>query len=256
MSPYYSKTRNVPRNHKAYHLLKKLKPAIADKITNFAERIAFKQVHKPFKKLRKKYRLKKVESYIFETQGDINLLCDTQELFPQKNLPENYHFIGPIIPKAAVNTNCYIAGDKPNVLVCMGSSGNWEALNFLNNKEFSSFNIITAGDTAKKLNADHIQCYPFINLETVLPHCSLLICHGGNGTIHFGLKHKTPMLFHTSHFEQEWNAERMQELELGKIINELSSDEILLEMKKISGLLNNYISESVFNLSDKMRSRV
>jgi len=64
------------------------------------------------------------------------------------------------------------------------------------------------------------------------------------------------MLFHTSHFEQEWNAERMQELELGKIINELSSDEILLEMKKISGLLNNYISESVFNLSDKMRSRV
>ncbi|MBK6523543.1 MAG: hypothetical protein IPG08_15185 [Sphingobacteriaceae bacterium] len=42
----------------------------------------------------------------------------------------------------------------------------------------------------------------------------------GNGTIYHGIENKTPMLFVTTHFEQEWNVQQLEALELGKCIDD------------------------------------
>lgn len=222
MSKYYALTRPVPDNHYSNEYLKKLPPGIGDKITSFAERLSFIAVHKPFRKLRKKYGLKKIFTYLSEMEGDENLLCDDPLIFPLRKLPPNYKVIGPILfkPHSAQDFSFEkLDVSKPVICVSLGSSGNWDALKFLNKEEFANLNIIVAGDKNKILSAPYIHSYEFIDLNTVLPNCDYLICHGGNGTIYLGLQHKIQMLFLTNHFEQEWNAKRLEELGYGRRIN-------------------------------------
>lgn len=218
MSRYYSELRTLPQTRPVYVLLSRLPAGLI----RFGEKISFRLVHQPFRRLRRKYGLKPVADYLREMEGDETLLCDEAYLFPQKKLPESYRIIGPLIydngqPEEEL-LSLFPPGKKV-ILICMGSSGNWEALRFLCLPRYSAFTIVTAGDDKRVIQADHVIARPFISLSRVLPHCALLICHGGNGTIYHGIRHKVPMLCLTSHFEQEWNAQRLQALRLGTWIN-------------------------------------
>lgn len=235
MTKYYDDVRVVSQTHYSYKYLSKLPPNIANKITIFAESLAFRSVHKPFRKLRSKYKLSRVTTYLDELEGDENLICDDSVIFPQKKLPSNYRFIGPL---RFYNTNPetelikLIDNGKPTICVSMGSSGNWKELAFLNDSRFSHVNIIAAGDSNKVLKAPHIVSADFVNLDVILPLCSFLICHGGNGTIYEGLRHHKYMYCLTNNFEQEWNVHRLRKLNLGEFINN-NAEEIISEKVKL-----------------------
>jgi UDP-N-acetylglucosamine:LPS N-acetylglucosamine transferase len=107
----------------------------------------------------------------------------------------------------------------------MGSSGNFKYVSFLNNEYYSIYNIICAGDKAKALNAAHIQHADFIPAENVLPYTGLIICHGGNGTIYQALLYKIPVLCRPYHFEQEWNADAVENKDLGKSIDNIACED-------------------------------
>ncbi|MBA3680086.1 MAG: hypothetical protein H0W73_02700 [Bacteroidetes bacterium] len=236
MSKHYNGVRTLSITHPGYKHLIKLPENVRDFITKFAEKIAFKIVHKPFRKIRKENNLSYVSNYINEMEGDENLLCDEEWLFPQNKLPHNYRFIKPL---------CYESNDsednlislldplKPTVCVCLGSSGNWVALNFLSDKKYSLVNIIVTGDLKQTLAGQHIYHREFANLNAILPKCAFLICHGGNGTIYEGLRHKKYMLCLTSHFEQEWNVQRLSKLNLGTMINNAPEFYINRKIKEV-----------------------
>jgi len=161
-------------------------------------------------------------------QGDENLICDLPELFPQKNLPANYKFVEPLIYHDPAPDNTWLARidpAKPVIFVCMGSTGDWEKLKFLNDAQYSAFNIISAGDRSTVLTATHIISRPFVNLSSVLAISSLMICHGGNGTIYHGLLAGVPMLCLTSHFEQEWNVKALEKLGYGISADDFSEEQ-------------------------------
>lgn len=222
MSRYYSEVRALPQAHPGYVPLSRLPPKLSAAIIRLAETIAMRRVHQPFRQLRKTYGLKPVFSYPGEMEGDETLLCDEEHLFPQTRLPEHYRIIGPLIYDADEPEDDLLSRIPPGkkvILVCMGSSGNWEALRFLSLPRYAGFTIITAGDTDGAIKGDHVIARPFVALNSVLPRCTLLICHGGNGTIYHGIRHKVPMLCLTSHFEQEWNVQRLEALGLGLRIN-------------------------------------
>ncbi|MBL7933544.1 MAG: hypothetical protein JNL60_16685 [Bacteroidia bacterium] len=222
MSRHYACLRMLPQSHPGYPYLSKVPPNIRKVIVRFAEWISFRLVHKPFKELRRKYGLKYIFNYLSEMEGDLNLLCDDDYLFPQKKLPANYKMIGPLIYEGGENISDILKdlrADKKNILVCMGSSGDWKALQFLSSPLYNRFTIITAGDRDHIITGDHVVARPFLCLKSVLPHCSMLICHGGNGTIYHGLRNHLPILCLTSHFEQEWNVQRLEALNLGIHIN-------------------------------------
>ncbi len=223
MSKYYKNVRALSKTHPGHKHLVKLPPNVSDRIIKFAETISFRIVHKPFKKLRRQYKLKHVSNYINEMEGDQNLICDHEYLFPQTNLPEHYKIIGPLMYKTHKEESELISlldNGKKTICVCMGSSGNWDKLQFLSSQKYSGYTILTAGDTKKRISGKHVISRDFIALETILPHCSFLICHGGNGTIYHGIENKTPMLFVTSHFEQEWNVQQLETLQFGKCIDD------------------------------------
>ena len=229
LSKFYVRTRTLSRTHPGYPHLKKLPPHLADKITDFAEKIAFKIVHKPFKMLRRKYELKKVKDHLHEMEGDENLLCDDITLFPQKELPINYKVIGPLVHSSEQSEYELIAQLDPRkttVCICMGSTGNWKQLSFLIDSKYQHLNIITAGDANGIIKGSNIFAREFVNLDEVLPFCKYLICHGGNGTIYKGIEHQVFMLCITSHFEQEWNVQMLEKLKLGLSVTDDPENEL------------------------------
>jgi UDP:flavonoid glycosyltransferase YjiC (YdhE family) len=163
--------------------------------------------------------------------GDITLLCDLPELFPQQKVPPTYYFLGPLFFRSEQGEEELISkidATKPTILVSMGSSGEWRRLDMICNETFHRFNIITAGDVTKVLQGPHINGKHFINNPAVMSHVDLMICHGGNGTIYQALAHDVPVLGFPSFFEQEWNMHRLEQLGLGEMIECVKSTDELL----------------------------
>lgn len=224
MTRHYAHVRKISRTHAAYKYVRRLPQRLGGAITQAAESVAFKNVHAPFRRLRKKYNLKSVDNYLEELEGDENLICDLPELFPQKHLPHNFRFIGPLVYEREDLPIAKIDSTKPNILVCMGSTGDWEALTFLNDVAFSDYHIITAGDKNRLLNALHVTSYEFINLSQAASNVDLIICHGGNGTIYHGLLNNVYMLCLTNNFEQEWNVHALERMRMGKNVSRFNGD--------------------------------
>lgn len=237
MSKYYLFTRKLSITHPAYKHLEKLPEKVANNITNFAEGIAFKNVHKPFRRLRKKHGLSKRKSYLEELEGDFNLFCDVPELFPLSKINTTDILINPPLYKMETHYDSLMLSEqsKPIICVTMGSTGDWDKLAFLNNKVFSKYTIITGGDSQKILSGPHIISEDFIPLHIVVPKCKLLICHAGNGTIYHGYLNHVFMLCFTSHFEQEWNLHALERNNIGKSINNLSVKEITKLIDEVVG---------------------
>jgi UDP:flavonoid glycosyltransferase YjiC (YdhE family) len=233
MTKYYSFTRKLSRTHPAYKYSKKLPEKYFDIITEFAERISFKLVHRPFKNLRKRYKLSRVDNYLSEMEGGQNLICDIPDFFPQRDLPDNYKFIQPLIYNPDAHEGAWIETidkQKPVIFICMGSTGDWRKLSFLNSKAFSKYTIITAGDKEKILFESHIISRGFVNMDEVLQFSDLMICHGGNGTIYHGLKKGIFMFCLTSHFEQEWNVHALERIKYGKSANDFTPKDWLINI--------------------------
>jgi UDP:flavonoid glycosyltransferase YjiC (YdhE family) len=248
MSRYYEKVRKLSRTHPAYKYSQQLPENVIDWITKFAERLAFHNVHKPFKKIRKKYSLSKQDSYLKELEGDQNLICDLPELFPQKVLPSNYKWIAPLFHSNSKVSSRQVVHqldpEKKTIFVSMGSSGDWSKVSFLNDEYFKKFNIITAADRFKVLNGQHIIKEHFVNANNLFPSTDLVICHGGNGTIYQALFFGIPVLCKTSHFEQEWNVQAIERSCLGRSLDNIHSVENIIPvieewiLKKDTGLFH------------------
>lgn len=236
MTKYYAKTRGLSIEHPAYELLSKLPVKIADRIIKFAEGLAYKKIHQPFKVIRKENNLLPVNNYISEMEGDKNIICDDLKLFPQNNLPSNYEIVGPLFYASKGSEEDLINSldpKKPTICVCLGSSGDYKKLQFLSEPKYFSVNIIVAGDLSKTLQGTHIFHKEFVNLDVILPICAFMICHGGNGTIYQGLRHGIFMLCLTSHFEQEWNVQMLERLKLGTHINGDPQSFVQKQIKKV-----------------------
>lgn len=237
MTKYYAMTRKVPRMHASSNFLKVLPDKIADLITDFAEKMTFRKIHGPFKNLRKKHGLLYKADYISEIEGSSNLICDLPDLFPQKKLPANYIYTGPLIYEYFDQETDWlnnISTEKPVIFVSMGSTGDWQKLAFLNHPYYSRYVIITAGDTKKIVCAPHIISRDFVNLTQVLKKSDLMICHGGNGTIYPGIINRVYLLCLSSHFEQEWNMNALEKNGYGRSADQFNEQDWRVQL---SGLL-------------------
>lgn len=225
MSKYYAETRQLSATHPVAKYLDMLPVSIFERMTKLGEALAFRSVHRPFKKLRKHFDLSSKKMYLDELEGNFNLICDLPELFPQNNLPDDYVNIGPLFyrgqnPETELLKK--IDNGKKNILVSVGSSGSLEKFNFLNQSYFHKYNIIVAGNEKGILQGPHILSQPFINMIAILDHVDLALLHGGNGSIYQALAFGVPVLARTSIFEQEWNVQALERLGLGKSLNGLA----------------------------------
>jgi UDP:flavonoid glycosyltransferase YjiC (YdhE family) len=208
MTRYYACTRKISKSHPAYSFTTVLPKPLAGLLTRAGENLAFKKVQQAFNAIRRKYGLQILPHYLYEIEGAENLICDLPELFPQKNLPANFKFVGPLVYHFHDQDQTWInqfPKDRPVICVSMGSTGDWNKLRFLNDPYYSRYTLVTAGDKKRILSADHIISKDFVNLNELLKRADLMICHGGNGTLYQGMLSHVHMLCLSSNFEQEWN---------------------------------------------------
>jgi UDP:flavonoid glycosyltransferase YjiC (YdhE family) len=219
MTRHYKFTRKISRSHSAYDILQVFPEKLGNQLTMLGETFAFQHIQKAFNYLRKKYGLQKVKDYLSEIAGDETFICDLPVLFPLKPLPPTCKIVGPLIYDAARMDEHRLDEailQRPVICICMGSTGDWDSLRFLNDNYYAKFAIITTGDSMEVLSASHIISFDFVNLDQVLRRSTLMICHGGNGTIYTGIKNRVFMLCLPSHFEQEWNVDALERIGYGK----------------------------------------
>ena len=221
MSSYYKEVRGLPLAHPAYKYKKKLPDGVFDFLTRAGEEAAFWKYHAPFKRIRKKWGLKSKRKLIEELEGDITLICDDENLFPLKKLPHSFYNIGPLyFENSKTGETAPLIKKGKTILVCMGSSGEFQKLDIFKDPIFKEFIFIVITDKEEPGLGENFLAIKFLNLNEILPLVDLMICHGGNGTIYYALKHKVPLLALTSHFEQEWNMQQLVKFKLGEIIGE------------------------------------
>ncbi len=226
---FYKFTRRLSPGHPVAPSINWLPDFILLPMVRMGEAWNFSQILREFNKVRAKHKLQKTTHYLEELAGNRNVICDLPEIFPQKNLPEIFHFIGPLFYENDMRGSPILEklnSNKKTILLTMGSSREWEHFKYLNRDEFSKYNIVVVGDNNSVMHASFLLKTLFVNFEEVLPRVDLMICHGGNGTLYHALKNRVPVLCHESHLEQTWNVHRIEELGYGQSLNNIKPKNI------------------------------
>lgn len=230
MSRYFALLRPVPSSHPANQWRGRVPQRFFDSMARIAEQRAFREIHTPFRELRRELRLASVADYLEELQGETTLICDLPELFPQKNLPSNHWVIGPLNYRGqplAAEVEAFLNNGKPTMLVTVGSSGNLDVFQSLIERKFKTWNVIITGDERQNFAQPNIIAQPFLNLSALMDHVDIVLTHGGNGSIYQALAGGVPVLCRPVIFEQEWNVHRIVELGLGEWLPDKATGEDL-----------------------------
>lgn len=172
-------------------------------------------------KLRRRFGLKKKYGFANE-EGDVILLPDLPEFSPVTKLPDNAYYVGPITwhnDLPAPESLQQIDKSKKCIYFTIGSQGLEELIENVGMFSREDISIIIATGKTKRL-ADfslppNVFLEEFVNTDTVLPRCRLVVCHGGNGTIYQALSYGVPIVGIAMHEEQYYGLKRVNDLELG-----------------------------------------
>lgn len=223
MTKFYGLWREVPRSHPGFRYSKKVPRRIFEIIAREMEYRSLRAVHEPFRKIREVERLGQMLYLLDELEGDLNLVCDLPDLFPQRKAPQNYRYIGPLFHsdgRKEPEILEFLGDASPNVLLTMGSTGDWKKLSFLEDGIFGKYRFVMSGIGSGEINPPNSISRPFVDHLSILPKIDLVICHGGNGTIYQALSHGIPVLCVPANFECEWNSNRIQANGLGEVIED------------------------------------
>jgi len=217
----------------------------------------FRKIHAPFRKVRKKLKLSRLHYFLEELEGDYNLICDLPSFFPQKKLPENYEYIGPLFyrdNKKETEIHDFLAKGNPRILVSVGSTGSWKNLNALLDPIFNDTKIIVSGNIGNTIHSDNIITTEFLNHTDIMNSVDIVISHGGNGTAYQALAYKVPLLFFSGNFEQEWNIQRIIELGLGERLEDYFDAAKIRET--INACMKKKVASQLFTVQQEIQSYI
>ncbi|ELR98530.1 nucleotide disphospho-sugar-binding domain-containing protein [Gloeocapsa sp. PCC 73106] len=187
------------------------------------EKVFFDLMLKGVHQTRREYKLNKIFAYQYNEGKDLTLLADVPSFTPLNNLPKNFHYVGPITwscPFPAPSSLEVWKQGKKRVYLTLGSGGFGELV--CNCQHFADTDmtvIVTVGnliDQVSKVSIPkNVFIEKYINASTILPHCDVIVCHGGNGTIYQALQYSVPIIGISSHAEQDYGARRIEQLGLG-----------------------------------------
>jgi MGT family glycosyltransferase len=198
----------------------------------------------PINRIRKKYGLVKKNNIWDIFAGDLNLLIDIPEYGPTNNLPNNFHYIGPMVWEPNIDLPEWynsIDRNKPCIYFTMGSTGYpkffQEAIDLFGNTDYQCI-ITTAGMAHFDSVPSNIYICDYAPGNEIMKIADLVVCHGGNGTIYQALSNGVPIIGIPTMHDQEFNLDRVIELGAGIQLSELKYKPENLK-KAIHNVLNN-----------------
>lgn len=194
---------------------------MADRVENAIERQVYDRVVMGgLNALRRKRGL--VRRYAYEhEEGDLSLLADVPEFNPVVALPAHARYVGPLtwhntLPAPACLNK--LRPGRPTAYFTLGSEGLDELLAHLGVLTKSGIQIVVAtgaSDTVGLRVPEGVYLEQFVNTDSLLPHCDVVCCHGGNGTLYQALSFGLPCVVVATHAEQHYGGKRIRELGLG-----------------------------------------
>ena len=153
--------------------------------------------------------------------GDLNLMSDAGELFPELTENEHYKFIGPILNNQyipmpeIVETVMNEHNGRKKVLISIGSGGKKELfLKILRSTLdfdcdfFISVVGILSEDDLREFPPNYHFCEKFPLIE-IAQKCDLAIIQGGQGTLYAMLAARCPFVALPATFEQKHNVQNL-----------------------------------------------
>jgi UDP:flavonoid glycosyltransferase YjiC (YdhE family) len=196
--------------------------AMADRLENAIERQVYDRlVMGGLNALRRKRGLARRYAYEHE-EGDLSLLADLPEFNPVAALPNHVRFVGPLtwhntLPAPACLDR--LDPEKPTAYFSLGSEGLEELIARLGPLAERGVQVVVAAGAADLSGLrppEGVFLERYVNTDSLLPHCDLVCCHGGNGTLYQALGHGLPCIVVATHAEQHYGGKRIQQLGLGR----------------------------------------
>lgn len=193
------------------------------------ERILFDSLMGIFKRIS---HLKKLNKTVTATNCltgvDLTLMADIPEYFPAKNLPASYHYIGPLTWKSGNNKAMPgwwkdVSTQKPLIYITMGTTGHKDFFPLVREQFLHSQYpaVMTTGGQVDLLEsvAGKFHVEAFLDGDTIMDACDLVVCHGGNGTIYQALEYGKPVIGIPTLPDQEFNMRRVVAIGAGTLLN-------------------------------------
>jgi len=183
------------------------------------EMCVFDRASNYFSTLSRKHGLKKLVTATNCLVGkDLTLLSDVPEHFPTRNLPPDYHYIGPITLRQNLRPPAWwppkVTGKPLLVYITMGTTGVgnfFEIVRDLFKSSDMTAIITTAGQSQQLLTVEgHVYVEEIMDGDMVMEACDLVVCHGGNGTIYQALLHGKPIIGIPTIPDQCFNMRRVE----------------------------------------------
>ncbi|TRO83333.1 glycosyltransferase [Desulfuromonas acetexigens] len=197
-----------------------------DRFNLALEMLVFDNAATVFKKLSRKFGLRRTVTATNCLAGnDLTLLADIPEYFPTRNLPADYHYIGPLTWQSPLPPPAWWPpknDGKRLVYFTMGTTwmgGSFTTL-YKRLQQEGLTAIIATGGQAQGLETIEGEVYveEFVDGDLVMAACDLVVCHGGNGTIYQALQHGKPIVGIPTIPDQQFNMRRVKALGVGEAL--------------------------------------
>lgn len=198
-----------------------------DRFNLALEMLVFDNAATVFKKLSRKFGLSRTVTATNCLAGnDLTLLADIPEYFPTRDLPADYHYIGPLTWQSPLPPPAWWPpknDGKRLVYFTMGTT--WMGGSFIvlyeQLRREGLTAIIATGGQAQGLQTIDGEVYveEFVDGDLVMAACDLVVCHGGNGTIYQALQHGKPIVGIPTIPDQQFNMRRVKALGVGESLD-------------------------------------
>lgn len=193
----------------------------------FLRSVFLKIAARPFNSERRRRGLPPCHNLFDVMQStDLNLIVDIPTYTPQHNLPANFRFVGPIVWEPNLPAPEWLQSleqNRPVIYFTMGSTGYEKffkvAVDLFADSRYQI--IFTVGGMALPTSVP-----PNFFIENYAPGLQLMemstmvVCHGGNGTIYQALSQGVPIIGIPTMHDQWFNMERVEDLGVGIKLDE------------------------------------
>ncbi|MEW6535548.1 MAG: nucleotide disphospho-sugar-binding domain-containing protein [Candidatus Auribacterota bacterium] len=170
--------------------------------------------------LRKKLGLHPISDLNHEMYGEFNLMPDIPEFCPTNDLPENFHYIGPLFARSdrAEDLQKYKLPDEPYIYVTLGSTATPKMIQ-LAMDAFATIRtpvvMTTGGQHMPDSIPSNFMLFDYLPSNAAYKNAQAVVCHGGQGTLYQALSYGVPIIGIATHNDQQWNMDRITALNFG-----------------------------------------
>lgn len=182
---------------------------------------------RPFNKFRRKKGLSPRKNIWDIWRGDLNLIVDIPDYGPTENLPEDFHYIGPIVWEPEMESPDWLEtldSRRPTLYFTMGSTGYTQffeqAIEIFGNTNYQCI-MTTAGMADIQHIPDNFYVVDYAPGSKIMEKSDLVVCQGGNGTIYQAMSQGVPIIGIPTMHDQEFNLDRVESLGIGIHLSEL-----------------------------------